>query len=225
MNKQTILEHYDFFRNGSEAFRSRLLETVGYVRLPKGAFYFHEGDVCAQVALVGAGRIRVYKTGETGREITLYHVVAGESCLINISCMLSTTRCPASARVESAVEALVIPGDRFRRWVAENENVRNYVFDLIAKRMASVMSLVEEVTFQRMDERVARFLEENFEKSSGTQTVLLLTHEKIASQLGTAREVVSRLLKEFERVGAIRLSRGQIVLQDRDLLKSFSNRR
>jgi CRP/FNR family transcriptional regulator len=87
------------------------------------------------------------------------------------------------------------------------------------------MSLVEEVTFQRMDERVARFLEENFEKSSGAQTVLLLTHEKIASQLGTAREVVSRLLKEFERVGAIRLSRGQIILQDRDLLKSFSNRR
>ncbi|MDH3215060.1 MAG: Crp/Fnr family transcriptional regulator [Candidatus Krumholzibacteria bacterium] len=221
MEKLDILQKFSFFRRSNQSFQNELLAAASPVRLPEGSFYFLEGDVCRQLALVGTGSLRVYKVGATGREITLYHVREGESCLLNISCLLTKTPCPASARVESDVEALVFAGGLFRDWVAANEWIREYVFDLLATRIAGVMSLVEEVAFGKMDNRLAQLLGDKLLSNVDAPREFAMTHEQIAAELGTAREVVSRLLKEFERLGAIRLGRGRVFLENRSTLESL----
>jgi len=224
MDKVTTLELFEFYRSGSTRFRKEMRDAASPAHLAKGDYYAREGDRCEQMALVGEGRLRVYKVGESGREITLYNVGPGEGCLLNVSCLLTERPSPAFAVVEQPVSALMFSGQRFREWIATNEGVRAFVFDLLAKRITSVMSLVEEVTFRRMDERVAEFLRDRFDGNSHNGGVLNVTHEQIALELGTAREVVSRLLKEFERMGAITLSRGRIVLENAQALDVLGKR-
>jgi CRP/FNR family transcriptional regulator len=125
------------------------------------------------------------------------------------------------ARIEEDVEAVVVPASRFRRWIAEHEALRTFVFEMFSTRLGEVMSLVEEVSFRRMDQRLARYLDSCFAQGNGQGGSVDKTHAEIAADLGTAREVVSRLLKEFERLGAISLSRGRITLRNSDLLREL----
>lgn len=224
MDKTAILERFDFYRNAPDSFKQTLTNAGNVVTLDEGSFYLREGDVCQHVAIIGEGRLRVFKVSDTGREITLYQVGAGESCLLNITGVMTRDPSPASAIVEKSVTALVFPADQFQSWFATNDQVREFVFGLMARRMTAVMQLVEEITFKRMDERVGQFLRERFASENNPEPVLTATHEQIAAELGTAREVVSRLLKEFERLGAIRLSRGRIFLQDPGALEAISRR-
>ena len=167
--------------------------------------------------------MRVFKLAESGQEITLYNVGAGEACPLNVSCILSDRPVPAMARVEEDVEALVIPAEIFRRWMAQYESLRTFVFETFATRLTEMMSLVEEVAFRRMDQRLARRLQDIFLESGTPRTSVETTHAELASDLGTAREVVSRLLKEFERLGAITLSRGKITLKNSALLRELAS--
>lgn len=221
MLKEEILQKFSFFTRSAPAFRSEVLESVRRVTLPSGTFYLQEGDRCASLALVGSGNIRVFKVSESGREITLYHVQPGESCLLNVSCLLTGRPVPASARVEEPVEAVVVTEILFRKWMAESEQMREYVFGLLAERFAAITTLIEEVAFKRMDQRLAAYLVEGFGDGKASERGIVATHERIAADLGTAREVVSRLLKDFERQEAIRLGRGRIDLRSEPILRSF----
>ena len=164
--------------------------------------------------------MRVFKLGEGGQEITLYHVGAGEACPLNVSCILSDRPVPAMACVEEDVEAIVVPAATFRAWIAEYEPMRRFVFQMFSSRLTEVMSLVEEVAFRRMDQRLARRLADLLTEEGSVE----VTHADIAADLGTAREVVSRLLKEFERLGAISLSRGKILLRNESILNDLATR-
>jgi len=221
MEKADILNKFSFYHDAPDAFRRDLLKTAMKASLPQGAFYFHEGDVCSQIALVGKGDIRVYKSTETGREITLYHVREGETCILTASCVLAQVHYPATAKVEQETEAAVFPSDRFRNWVAKRDEVRDFVFGTIAARVAEIMALVEEISFRKMDQRLAEFLLRSFENDGLPRTMLQLTNEQIAIELGSAREVISRLLKEFERVGAVELARGRIRLLSETRLRRY----
>jgi CRP/FNR family transcriptional regulator, anaerobic regulatory protein len=218
--KQEILAKIPFIDEASAELRSALAETAVVVRLRAGDYFLREGDTCAHFAVVASGKMRVFKLGENGHEITLYHVGAGEACPLNVSCILSDSPVPAMACVEDDVEAIVVPAATFRRWIAEHESLRSFVFRMFAGRLTEVMSLVEEVAFRRMDRRLAGRLGELFERE-GTDGAIETTHAELAANLGTAREVVSRLLKEFERLGAIRLARGKILVRDLALLRSL----
>ncbi len=178
--------------------------------IPSGARIYAEGDGCTAIAFVLSGEIRVYKVGETGREITLYEIGPGETCILNASCILAHTTYPAHAVAASNVDVLLVPSTVFRRLVTENEVMRDFVFALLSQRLSLVMELVEEVAFGRVDERLIGYLIEKSENNS-----LDTTHQKIANDLGTSREVVSRLLKDFERKGQVRLSRNSITLLKR----------
>jgi CRP/FNR family transcriptional regulator len=125
------------------------------------------------------------------------------------------------AVAEEDSEAIVTPASTFRRWIAEHEPLRTFVFQMFSTRLAEVMSLVEEVAFRRMDQRLAHRLLELFHAGAGPRAHVPVTHAELAADLGTAREVVSRLLKEFERLGAIGLSRGRILLRDRERLQGL----
>lgn len=184
-----------------------LLEFAERQHFPAGMHLYWEGDSCSGIAFLLTGTIRVYRCSEAGREITLYEIGPGETCILNISCILGEKTYPANAVTLTDGEFVLIPADSFRRMLNLHETLRSMVFSLLSERLGDIMELVNEVAFRRMDERLMEFL---VEKSGNGQ--LLSTHQKIASDLGTSREVVSRILKEFERQGRVALSRNEIKL-------------
>lgn len=174
---------------------------------PAGLSIYSEGDICSAIAFVLSGEIRVFKAGESGREITLYEIGQGDTCILNASCILSNTAYPANAMATIPGEMLLVEARLFRLLVSEREEMRDFIFGLLADRLAAVMALIEEVAFGRMDERIVSYLEERAE--GGTVDT---THQSIASDLGTSREVVSRVLKHLEGRGRVALARNSIRL-------------
>ncbi len=179
--------------------------------ISKGEFITLEGDSCSYMAIVLSGRVRVYKVSENGKEITLYHLEKGEGCILTASCILSNKKFPAISVADENVEALIIPSPVFTDWMGKYEPWRNYIFKLLSKRLALVISVVEEVAFKRMDSRIAEYLISNLTQGSDS---LKVTHHQIADELGTSREVVSRILKDLENDGIIILARGIIKIKD-----------
>jgi CRP/FNR family transcriptional regulator len=165
-----------------------------------------------------SGVVRVYKIGETGREITLYRFGQGESCILTANAILSRKSFPAIATVEQDAEAVIIPADTFRDWVKRYDLWREFVFDLFSDRLSTVMAVIDEVVFQRMDRRVASLLL----SKSKAQHPIRMTHQEIAAELGSSREVVSRLLEDFVHTDLIGSSRGLIEILDFDGLDARS---
>jgi CRP/FNR family transcriptional regulator, anaerobic regulatory protein len=214
MDKMAVLAQLAIYTGAPPALRQRIAAAASYASLDVGDVFYREGDVGEVFAMVGRGDIRVFKTNETGREISLYHVQDGEPCLVNMLCVFLGRPAMASARVEAPTEAVVIPAPTFRDWVRSEDSVRNFVFATMATRFVDVMTLVEEVAFRKMDARLAELLSRKFSPKGVPLRVAETTHEELAAELGTAREVVSRLLKEFERTGMVSISRGRLELRD-----------
>ena len=189
-----------------------------FARIPVGRDVFVEGDQVDAIALLISGMVRVYKIGETGREITLYRFGNGQSCILTANAILSQKNFPAVATVEKDAEAVMIPADTFREWVRRYDLWREFVYDLLSERLSSVMEIVEEVAFRRMDVRVASFLVERSRKSDLVQ----VTHQEIAAELGSSREVISRILEDFSAEGMITVSRGMVTVVDRETLEARS---
>jgi len=215
MTISEALEHLPFSHGFSDKDRAEAIRHSRMKILEPGEWIFHEGDTCSFSAFVLSGTIRVYKQSESGREITLYYVEKGESCILTSSCILSSRTYPAEAVVESPTTSLLVPSMIFRYWMKSYDEVRTYIFDLLTSRFAEMTSLIEEVAFGRMDQRIARLL---LEKSPDHSSEIHATHEELAADLGTAREVVSRILKDFERAGILELGRGTISIINRSLL-------
>ena len=221
MPKRDVLSKLPFYTLAPPDLQRAIAEASSVVRLNPGDYFLREGDSCAHFAVLLSGRMRVFKLGENGHEITLYQVGAGDACPLNVSCILSDRPVPAMAKVEEAVEAMVIPAPTFRRWMAQHEALRTFVYQMFADRLTEVMSLVEEVAFKRMDQRLARRVHDLLSQDGTARGSVEITHAELAADLGTAREVVSRLLKEFERLGAITLSRGRIAVKNAALLNEL----
>jgi CRP/FNR family transcriptional regulator len=191
-------------------------QTAFFARIPAGRDVFVEGDRVDGIALLISGVVRVYKIGETGREITLYRFGLGQSCILTANAILSQRSFPAIATVEQEAEAVMIPADAFRDWVRRYDLWREFVFDLLSQRLASVMAIVDEVAFGRMDRRVAALLLNRAQ----IQNPMRITHQEIAAELGSSREVISRLLEDLASDGLIRAGRGTIEILDHESLKS-----
>jgi CRP/FNR family transcriptional regulator len=200
------------------ALKREFLQTAFLARIPRGKDVFAEGDPIDAIALLISGEVRVYKIGETGREITLYRFGNGESCILTANAILSRQSFPAVATVERNAEAVMIPADAFRDWVGRYDLWRDFVFDLLSQRLSSVMALVDEVAFQRMDGRVAAFLTQRGRR----ENPISVTHQEIAAELGTSREVVSRILEDFVGRNLIRMARGAVEVLDFPALEAFS---
>jgi len=187
------------------------------VSVPQGQFICLEGDQCQALPFVIEGSARIYKSSDSGREITLYRLGSGSSCILTASCILSTQPFPAFAVTETPVTAFMIPAAVFREWLARYAVWRDFTFTLLADRLAHVMTLVEEVAFERMDVRLGTYVLE----ATHSDSVWATTHEAIAVELGSSREVISRLLKGWEHRGFVLLGRGIIRVQDADALRAF----
>jgi CRP/FNR family transcriptional regulator len=192
----------------------KLRRFISTARFPAGTVLLDEGSRCETLLLVRSGAIRVIKASPAGREITLYFVQAGEMCVLGISCLLSDHRYPATAVTKVDTDALVVPGGIFRELFREEPAVQQFVIDLFSLRLTAVMTLVEEVAFRKMDQRLAAFLLRESSGGPGLYRPVEMSHEQIAGHLGTAREVVSRILSQFEEDGLIALERRRVRIAD-----------
>lgn len=177
----------------------------------------HRGPVdCAGLYVLESGQVRAYSISETGREITLFRLFERDVCLFSASCMMKDIRFSVYMQAAEPTDAILIPTPVFRQLTEESADVSNYVNSILSSRLSDVMWLLEQTLFTRMDKRLAQYLLDRFDESGA---LLKTTHEAVAGDLGTAREVISRLLKYFQTEGMVKLSRGEIALVNRKKLE------
>lgn len=190
---------------GTAALQAAVLHTF-----PAGTPLMRHGDPCESFVLLARGTVRVYQSDESGREIVLFRVRAGELCVLTVSDLAAARPYSANATAEEEVDMVIIPAAKFRDALARSDAFRAYVLSSLAQRLCGLMGLVEQVAFQRLDLRLACLLGQLFGQRN--TAILRVTHQELAHELGTSREVISRFLKEFETLGCIRLRRGEIEL-------------
>lgn len=190
---------------------SQVLAGAELVELPAGSPLFAAGSPCRRFPFVLSGTIRVSKIGE-GRELQLYRVGPGESCVLTSSCLVGHSDYPAAGVVEADARLLVLSREAFDALMNGHAPFRQYVFSLFAERLAELMGLVEAVAFHRLDRRVATAL-------LGHGKTVALTHQQLADELGSVREIVTRVLRGFADAGWIRPGRGSIEITDAAALR------
>ena len=211
--REHLLQHYTMLRELPAAELDSLLAAMNVMQLPAGTTVFDENQPCMGFPLLLSGSIRIIKAAPSGRELQLYRVVPGESCILTSSCLLGHARYQARGMTEHAVHMVVLPPAAFKRLIASHESFRDYIFGLFSERLTDLMQLVSAVTFQKLDQRLAALL---VTKPSPIRT----THQALADELGSAREMVSRLLKGFAEQGWVRLGREQIEVVDASALQN-----
>jgi CRP/FNR family transcriptional regulator len=174
--------------------------------VPAGAVLFDVHQPCQGFPLVTAGSIRVVKPAANGRELPLYRVVPGESCIITTSCLLGHADYNARGIADTESTLVLLPRDLFDQ-LLDQPAFRSFVFNLFSERIADLMQLVEEVAFRKLDQRLAGLL-------LGKGHTIHATHQQLADELGSVREMVSRLLKNFAEQGLVRLGREQVEILD-----------
>lgn len=189
----------------SDTLRRETLEKVRAMRFPPGQILFSAGQPCQGLPLVVGGRVKVQMTGVSGHSIVLYRMEADDICTLSIGCLMTGRAYRAEAVVEEETEALMLPRGVFDRLMDQSAGFRLGIMESYGRRLDDLMLLVEEVAFRRMDKRLEEWL-----LNRAARGVVVITHQELAVELGTAREVVSRLLKELERRDMVRLSRGRI---------------
>jgi CRP/FNR family transcriptional regulator len=193
-----------------------LLRPEALARLPAGACIFSENQPCQGFPLLLEGSIKVVKLAASGRELMLYRVAPGGSCIITSSCLLGRTDYNARGIAEQPLTLLVLPAPAFSALLIEHPPFRDFVFDLFAERIGELMQLVEEVAFARLDQRLAKLI------LARNDATLNVTHQQLADELGSVREIVSRLLKGFAAQGLVTLGREQIAVTDRAGLQKIA---
>jgi len=195
----------------------RLVSGSKVVHLPAGARVFEPGQHADNLLLLLSGTVRVQQRSETGREVFLYRVNAGESCVLTTACMLADEDYSAEGLTETEVEAVVIPRKLFDELAGRSDMFRSFIFRAYSRRIADLFSLIDDIVFQRVDVRLAARL-----LDLAQDGVVQATHQVLAVELGTAREVVSRTLGEFQRRGWVEQARGVIRILDRGGLERLA---
>lgn len=176
------------------------------IKLDRDYIILNENEQCSHVLFLLSGVIEVYKISENGKVFQLYTIIEGESCVLNLSCVLSDNNYLAYAKALTDIECILIPRSIFLRLFNEEENLRKYVFELISTRLVQITAKVEGIVLESLEKRLRTWLLK--QKSE----IIYVTHDEIANQLGSAREVISRQLKIWEKDNKVKLYRGKIRL-------------
>ncbi|MBW7861881.1 MAG: Crp/Fnr family transcriptional regulator [Rhodocyclaceae bacterium] len=203
---EQLAQHYPVLAALPETARRRILDTALTLQVPAGKLVFDDHQTCEGFPFVVRGSIRVAKCAANGRELPLYRVGPGETCIISSSCLLGREDYNARGITEQDTELMLLPRSTFEA-LLEAPVFRDFVFHLFAERIANLMQLIEAVAFQRLDQRLAAVL-------LGKGRRLHVTHQQLADELGSVREIVSRLLKGFAEQGLVQLSRERIEILD-----------
>jgi CRP/FNR family transcriptional regulator len=202
-----LLQQYPMLFEMPGAELSALVTTASVIHLQAGEVVFDETQPCQGFPLLLSGCIRVIKASANGRELQLYRVVAGESCILTTSCLLGHANYHARGIVELNTEIVMLSPAMFETLLSLHKPFRDYTFSLFSERLSDMMQLVSAVAFQKLDQRLAILL-------ANKPNPLHITHQALADELGTVREIVSRLLKNFAEQGWINLGREHIEIVD-----------
>jgi CRP/FNR family transcriptional regulator len=197
--------------------RSELLRATQFNRLRQGDIAYRQGQHCHNYVMCIEGQTRVFKTSESGREILLYQVGPGETCVLTTSCLMAGSPFPAESTAETDVLHAALPANAFHRLMGSSPRFRKFVLDNYGDLLSSLIMLVDEVAFASLDLRLARRLLAEADQ----QGVVAKTHQQLALDLGSVREVISRYLAEWERMGWVHASRGSIEVRNRAALASY----
>ena len=216
-----LTEYLPFFTKLSPRQQQTLIDSVEPMEAKAGSVV-HNGHLdCLGLLIIKSGQLRVYTLSGEGREVTLYRLFDRDICLFSASCVMPDIQFEVIIEAEKDTKMWVIPSCLFKDLMEESAAVANYANQLISSRFSEVMWLMEQIMWKSFDKRLAGFLLEE-SGLEGSET-LKLTHERIASHLGTAREVVTRMLRYFQSEGMVRLSRGEITIIDEAALRKLAD--
>lgn len=211
-------DHFPPLKRLSPDSLSRLVQASAIVELPEGSRIFGPGQAPESFLLLLEGTIRVQQVSESGREIVLYRVRAGESCALTTACLLGYQEYQAEGIAETNVRAVSIRRTLFDDLIGSSKEFRKFVFTAFSQRVTNLFQVIEDVVFERIDARLAQRLLE----LAGDAGLVDATHQQLANELGSAREVISRQLTEFQRRGWVAAHRGSIELIDRTALRRLA---
>lgn len=211
-----LLAAYPVLRQLPPQLRQIVISEGKGVNLTTGDIAFEEESPCHSYLMVTSGMVRVVKPVSNGRELFLYRVQPGDSCILTVSCLLGD--CPYQARgiIESDLACVIVPRSVFLKLVEGSPEFRTYIFRFFGERVTHLMELIEAVSFRRLDQRLAQFLLKNGPS-------LEITHQSLAKELGSVREVVSRILEDLRAQGVVQLDRGQIHVMDVQALERLAS--
>lgn len=209
--REKLFSCYPILSELSREHLQRVEQESQLVRAPAGKELFHEGSACTFFPLLFEGTIRATKSGPQGNEILLYKLNPGESCVITVVALLGQTPYPGRGTAETDLALLAIPRALFLEMILKSDPFRMFVFQFLSHRMAHLMTLIDDVAFRRVDQRLASRL-------LLTENPVLVTHQTLADELGTTREVISRTLEAFQDEGLLRLGRKRIEILNRKAL-------
>ena len=223
MNEQELVALFEktfpFWNKLSTIDKQTMCRTAHQVHFKKG-INIHDGNECTGVILVKSGSLRLYILSEDGKEITLYRIFAGEMCMLSASCVLETVTFDVFVDSEENSDCVVIGGCIFEDLSRRMPEVKIFALETALSRFSDVMWVMQQILFMSMDKRLAIFLLDETAKSGSDQ--IKLTHEQIAKYMGSAREVVSRMLKYFATEGLVELSRKGVKITDKQRLKELA---
>jgi CRP/FNR family transcriptional regulator, anaerobic regulatory protein len=217
--KPTWLGSFPALYNITDTAWQDVAESARLITVQAGMPLYRDREACENYLVILDGSVRVQKLAASGQVITLYHLEAGQSCELTTTCLLGGASYPAEAVAETQVRAALIPKTEFLEAMFNAPQFRDFVFSSLDRGINDLITLVEQVAFGHMDGRLAHCLVSR----AGAKKRLRVTHMALAEELGTAREVVSRLLKEFERQGWVRLHRGWIEIGDLHSLRALAS--
>ena len=212
---QSSIDACQFLHQLPDSTQKRLLMEANSLRVKNGTQLFDDGDASESLALVVSGSVRVFKRSPGGREVSLYRVNQNNLCIVTLGCLMGGDTYPATAYTEEDTLLITIPRQLFLNLIATDDTFRTNTFHQFANRVSGLMQLIDEITFNKLDQRLTDYL-----LSSGP--VIYKSHQDIADELGSVREMISRLLKQFENNEWIKLSRGYIEILEKDKLQDYS---
>ena len=196
----------------------QLFDAAALISLVEDKTVFHQGDSCSNYLIILDGTVKVFTRAENGREILLYRLSSGDSCVLTTSCLFGNKKYPAEGKTETAVTALAVPVTQFNKALQQSSTFREIVFSDFSSHLSDLITLVEEVAFGKIDSRLAKHLLTHCD----AENTLVSTHQNIAIELGSAREVISRQLKELESKGYLIINRGHIKITDQAALQKIA---
>ena len=217
----SIAQFFPVFSQLTPQQQQMVLDYTAIRTVPAGTVVHNGAVECTGFLLVRSGQLRAYTLSEEGREVTIYRLFDHDCCLFSAACIMSSLQFEVIIETEKDSEIFIIPPSVYQKLVNESLPVSKYTNDLMASRFSEVMWLMEQIMWKSFDKRLAAFLVE--ESGIEGTTLLKVTHEKIANHMGTAREVVTRMLRYFQGEGLVKLSRGPIEITDAPGLRALQD--
>ena len=212
----TFQEYFPIWKELPSPHQNRLLQGLREQTVKKGTILHNGNTECVGLFLIRSGQLRVYVLSEEGREITLYRLFERDICLLSASCMMRSLQFEVTVQAEKETNFWVIPTEVYQSLMRDSALIANYTNELMASRFSEVMWLMEQVMWKSLDKRVAEFLLQEVSIEGTYQ--LKITHEAIAHHLGSHREVITRMLRYFQRENVVKLSRGMVTILDESKL-------